>query len=212
MNFYDFLHALRRCWLLVVVCAVLGAAANYAYVSSRPAKFTAQAQLFAMSTGADTPGDLAAGANYIKIEVLSYPQLMTTPQVLDKVRAEVGTDLTVADLASKISVAIPPDTMWLNVSVTDTDAQRATDIARSLSKNFVATAERLEARGGTTKPVQITIVDPSSKPTSADNRAKPTTFLIGGFVGLCLGLLLSAAWAFFQARRTRGTATGDVTE
>lgn len=208
MNFYDFLYALRRRWILVMLTTLLGAAANFGYAATRPPAYTASAQLFVMATGSQSPGDLAAGANYVKLQVLSYPQLVTSTDVLDKVRGDLGLTESTTALARKITVDIPPDTMWLNLSVKDGDAQRASDIARAVSTRFVQTAEALEARGGSGKPVRITVVDPSTKPLTADNRAGVMSVAVGALLGLCLGAVLAAWFALRSARRIHRISSG----
>lgn len=173
----------------------------------RPAPGLHRLAQLVMATGSQSPGDLA-GANYVKLQK-SCPTRSWSPRPTCSTRCAGTSAHGVHDGpgAGKITVDIPPDTMWLNLSVKDGDAQRASDIARAVSTRFVQTAEALEARGGSAS-VRITVVDLSTKLLTADNRAGVMSVAVGALLGLCLGAVLAAWFALRSARRIHRISSG----
>lgn len=201
VDVYDFLAAMRRHWVTLLACTLLGAGAALGLKLLTRPMYQAQAQLFVTAVAAANPGDLAAGGNYLRLQVKSYPQLVTSSAVLGEVISSLKLDTTPESLAKQVDVDVPVDTAWVNISVVDADPQRATDLAKAISKSFSSAVERLEARGSAgTSPIRVMIIDPSHKPAAPSNTIPSSYVILGAFTGFVLGLLLIGGLALNRAR------------
>ena len=102
MNVYTLMRVLRGAWVLLLVGALLGAAAGLGYAMRGGSQYVARAQVFAAVTATGSAGELAAGSSYMKLQVRSYPALVTSERVLGEVAKAKGIDP--AALAARVTV------------------------------------------------------------------------------------------------------------
>jgi non-specific protein-tyrosine kinase len=90
-----------------------------------------------------------------------------------------------------VSASAPLDTVLIVLTVTDTDPQRAADIANAVAKQFGVTVAKLELQGiGSDSPVKVSTVlnaVPASSPASPKKAINLALGLLLGF-GLGIGL------------------------
>ena len=68
--------------------------------------------------------------------------------------------MSATDLAGMISASAPLDTVLITLTVTDTDPQRAADIANAVADQFAVTVSDLELSGiGIDSPVKVSTVE-----------------------------------------------------
>lgn len=98
--------------------------------------YTASAQSFVALTGeADSSSNALTGAQFAAQRVKSYTQIVSSPDVLQPVIAELGLPYTDAQLAAKVSASNPPLTVLIDVAATDASPQQAAAIANAVSSN-----------------------------------------------------------------------------
>jgi capsular exopolysaccharide synthesis family protein len=101
--------------------------------------------------------------------------------------------LTVDGLASEVSVSNPPDTVLLEIAVTDTDPQRAAAIANAVGDQFATTIAAIETpNDGGSAPVKITTTQPAAVPTAPSSPRIELNLALGFLVGLAFGV--GVAW------------------
>ena len=66
----------------------------------------------------------------------TYNVIIKSPAILDKVAAQLGNDLTAAQLNEKITVQSEADSQVVNVTVQDPDPQMAANIANTTAEVF----------------------------------------------------------------------------
>ena len=112
-----------------------------------------------------------------------YKEIILSSKVLERVIDKNGIKMNLVELRSKIEVKIPQDTRILTITVEDTDAKRAADIANAVRD------EAFEEIKEITKEESVNILEKaqeSKTPSSPDIR-KNTIMAIG------IGILLSLA-------------------
>jgi capsular polysaccharide biosynthesis protein len=196
-------------WLVIPLCGSLGLAAGILWALAIPPTYTATALAF-VALSPRPPDDQFAqdpysGGKFALQRTPTYAALATSTDVLRAVAADVHRG-DVEQLRSHIRVAAIPDRVILQLSVDDSDAKAATQIADSLVANLGRAVGSLE-RGGAgplelgrapagSTPVQIVPVQPASLEPVSPRRYK-------ALAGLLAGLVIGAA-TFYLMRFRRG--------
>lgn len=131
------------------------------------------------STEQVTNNELAAEARIAE----TYKVLITSQPVTDAVSAKLNGAVSAAKLQDMISTDVQKNTMVLNVTVSDSDPQRAADVANAISEVAPQVLAKFPV-GGTLYGIETAKVP--KKPVSPNL----TSNLMLGFI---LGLLLSSA-------------------
>ncbi|MFE9092954.1 polysaccharide biosynthesis tyrosine autokinase [Streptomyces sp. NPDC007264] len=204
MDLHGFLKALARRWPTVVVCLVLAIGAALAMTGLSTPVYEARTQLFvATRTGEDT-AQLNQGQTFSQARVQSYAEIVTTRQVTQPVVKELGLHITPEQLASRITAEAPLNTVLIDITVRDTEAERAARIANSVAERFSTVVERLETpkhvpgptRPGKKHPVDVPPVSPVSLGITQEAVAPAAPVsprpLLNLIAGVLVGLLLGA--------------------
>lgn len=122
----------------IVLGMVLGGVLLGFYASSRVVPiYTATSKLFIMGqTGMSIISDLQIGT----VLTLDYQEVFKTWEVHEMVNEQLGLNYSYSQLQSMLTVTNPEDTRVLYITVRDTDAQRAADIANAYgtaAKRFI---------------------------------------------------------------------------
>ena len=185
----QYLHVLRRQWLVVLLLAGLGVGAAYAYTDRQVRTYSATTELFVGITsearGTADVSQMTQGSSFIQQRIKSYADVVTSPAVLTQVSEGYGVPVS----AGQISVTAPADTVLLDITVTDTDPARAAVIANGIADKFpgyVVTLEKLPQQ--TTSPVRLSVIERATKPTAPVSPRVPLNLALGLLVGLGLGI------------------------
>lgn len=205
MDLADYLRLLRKRWFVVLQCVLLGIGVAAFFVWRATPVYQASTQLFISASSADSSvSTLAQGGQFTQQRVQSYADIVNTPAVTDAVAASVNTGLSSRQIAREISASAPLNTVLINVSVHDTSAARAAQIANAASDRFAVYVNSLETPAvGAKSPIKVTVVRRASVPTSpVSPRSK-----LDGALGLLLGLALGIGLAV--VRETLDTTVKD---
>ena len=118
----------KKLWIVAVVamvCAVLG----YGYTTFfMDTQYTARTRIYVLNRSDETRVSYS-DFQISNVLLEDYVVLITGQNVTKEVVKEMNLNMTAAQLESMISVSAPSDTRVIQISVTDTDPQRAADIA-----------------------------------------------------------------------------------
>lgn len=204
MELTQYLQAIRSHWRLVLVMTLIGVAAAGAITLLVPPTYASTSKLFVSTSGTETN---SAQANIVAQDrVPSYAQLLGTEQFARGVIAELGlTDITPSDLAQNVEAAVAPNSVILEITVTDESPERAQLISNTMATQFVELVTVLEtpdpvttvdANGVTVittqvAPVKVTVAQSGGLPFTPLFPDPMLNLPLGALVGLMIGLLLA---------------------
>lgn len=209
MELQDYLRIIRKRWMTIVITTlvVVGLAAGWTALATK--QYTSTTQFFVSVSGSDDTTALQQGSTFTQQRVKSYASLLTTPRALSPVVDELGGEETTADLSEQITVTTPPDTVMLEVSVTDSSPERAQAITRAIGETFPQVVAEVETPEGAGKsPIKVTLVEPAS---TSDSPTSPVPARNLAF-GLVLGLLLGVGLAVLRHLMDTTVRTDDDVE
>ena len=146
--------------LIISLCTLIGFIAAIAITFTTTPTYQAKSQIF-VSTPASTVdiSALATGSSFSQQRVKSYAQIINSPLTLAPVVKKLNLSITPEELSAMVSASAPLDTVLIVLTVTDTDPQRAADIANAVAKQFGVTVAKLELQGiGSDSPVKVSTV------------------------------------------------------
>ncbi|WP_024344729.1 Wzz/FepE/Etk N-terminal domain-containing protein [Streptococcus equinus] len=187
----DVLYLLRKLWskkfFIVFVGLLVGTITLLGSVFFIKPKYTSTTRIYVVSRTSDTTltnQDLQAGSYLVN----DYKEVIISSEVLASVIDQEKLSMSAGQLSGEISVNIPTDTRVISIAVTDTDAQRACDIANTVRE---VAAEKIKA---VTKVDDVTTLESATKAShpSSPNVKKNAAigFLAGAFVAI-VGILVA---------------------
>lgn len=188
MKIYKF----ARRWWLVGAGTVLGISVGLILSAVTPKAFTATTTFFLASPASADSSGAYNGDLFSQQRSATYSQLVGTHDLALKVIDDLGLTMTPDELTSKINAAQVPKTVLLALTVTDSSAQRAANIARTYGDNFPQYVARLETPVGSNEPVSaVTVIQKAEVPTSPTSPNTPLNGAVGLAGGAFLGFFLT---------------------
>ena len=195
MDLRSYLRILRKRWKTVAITALVVILLAQVYTLLAPKKYSSSLQFFVSTADSSDPAQLAQGSTFSQARVTSYTQLVNAPVVLNPVIEKLHLSGSAADLAGNVAATVPPNTVLIDVTVTEKSPHLAQEVAAAIGEQFPKTAQNLErVSSDKTSPVKVTVTK-----NAVINRApvspRPTRNLA---LGLILGLLLGFGLAVLR--------------
>lgn len=186
----DVLYLLRKLWsrkfFVIFIALVVGTVALLGSIFLIKPKYTSTTRIYVVSRSSDsslTNQDLQAGSYLVN----DYKEVITSNEVLSSVINQENLSLSTSELSNMISVSIPTDTRVISISVEDTDAQEASDIANTIRE---VAAEKIKAVTKVDDVTTLEAAEVASKPSSPNiKRNAALGVLVGGFLAI-VGILV----------------------
>lgn len=182
----DVLYLLRKLWskkfFIVFVGLLVGTIALLGSVFFMKPKYTSTTRIYVVSRSSDTSltnQDLQAGSYLVN----DYKEVITSSEVLSSVINQEKLSMSVGELSKDIAVTIPTDTRVISIAVTDTDAQRACDIANTVRQ---VAAEKIKA---VTKVDDVTTLESATKSSHPSSPNVKKNAAIGALAGVFLAVV-----------------------
>ncbi len=182
----DVLYLLRKLWskkfFIVFVGLLVGTIALLGSVFFMKPKYTSTTRIYVVSRSSDTSltnQDLQAGSYLVN----DYKEVITSSEVLSSVIDQEKLSMSTGELSKEIAVTIPTDTRVISIAVTDTDAQRACDIANTVRQ---VAAEKIKA---VTKVDDVTTLESATKPNHPSSPNVKKNAAIGALAGVFLAVV-----------------------
>jgi capsular exopolysaccharide synthesis family protein len=209
MTFVQYLRILRRQWFVVLFLALLATCGAAAYTERQAPVFESSTQLFVSAGGTQTDiNELQTGSTFTQQRVKSYADVVTSPSVAEAVITSLGLTYTPQELASRITVTNPLDTVLLDISVRDGDPARAAAIANGVAREFPKFVALLETPAGrVASPVKVSVTQEAAVPAAPVSPKLPLNLALGLLVGLGLGV---AAGVLRDQLNTTVAGPGDL--
>lgn len=186
----DVLYLLRKLWsrkfFIIFIALVVGTVALLGSIFFIKPKYTSTTRIYVVSRSSDsslTNQDLQAGSYLVN----DYKEVITSNEVLSSVIDQENLSLSTSELSNMISVSIPTDTRVISISVEDTDAQEASDIANTIRE---VAAEKIKSVTKVDDVTTLEAAEVASKPSSPNiKRNAALGALVGGFLAI-VGILV----------------------
>ncbi|EFW89478.1 Wzz/FepE/Etk N-terminal domain-containing protein [Streptococcus equinus] len=186
----DVLYLLRKLWsrkfFIIFIALVVGTVALLGSIFFIKPKYTSTTRIYVVSRSSDsslTNQDLQAGSYLVN----DYKEVITSNEVLSSVIDQENLSLSTSELSDMISVDIPTDTRVISISVEDTDAQEAADIANTIRE---VAAEKIKSVTKVDDVTTLEAAEVASKPSSPNiKRNAALGALVGGFLAI-VGILV----------------------
>lgn len=181
---------IARTWPVVAMCALLGLGTGWLVTTLSTPIFQAHTQLFVSVQAGGPTTELNQGSSFTLARVQSYVAIATSSQITESVRDELHLPGSAEQLASRISAQAPLGTVLVNITVSDTDRERAALTADAVARRFRDVVQNLETPDDSAKPpVKLNITQSAAVPAQPSS-PRPALNLAAG---LLAGLLLGAA-------------------
>lgn len=191
MQLTDYLAVLRRNWLLIVACTVIGGALGTIAAVLTPMSYQASTSMYVAVRNTGAASDLALSTNYARQAVTSFVQVVPTAVVLDPVISELDLDTSPRQLAEQVKASSPLNTQTITITVTDPDPTHAAQLANAIAQSFatvVATELERPTGGETVGKVRVEVTSPARVPTAPSAPNVPLNITLGVLLGLALGV------------------------
>ena len=194
------LRAVRTQRRFIVAGLLMGLAVAVFLNWSAERRYSSTTQFFVSTAASAEPRDPYGDQQFSQQRAISYVQLLTGRELARAVVDELALPLTPEQLTEMVTATPLPDTVVLEVTVTDTSPERAQAIATSVGNQFISRVRQVETPEGTATPtIEIRIIEPPGfEPTPVSPATERTIVL-----GTALGLLLGLGVALVRARMDR---------
>lgn len=188
MDLLQLLATVRKRWVVIVACVLLGLLLAAAASLATTPRYAARSSIF-FSVSAGSVGELAQASTYAEKQVQSFAEVARSPLVLQPVIEELGLSQTTQQLSEQVVVTVPQETVIISIQVLDTDAETAALIANAISAELEdAVGAVTRASGSEDQQVQATTIAPATVPTRPTSPNVPRNVALGLLVGLFVGL------------------------
>jgi polysaccharide biosynthesis transport protein len=191
VTFTEYLTVLQRRWRVWAPILLMGIAVALAINAIVPVKYTAVSTSFVTVTESPNAGSggVFQNSQFAVQRVKSYAPLSSSPEVLQPVIDQLDLNMTIRQLREMVEVTSPPDTVLLQVAVTDRNADRAARIADAISIQLAELIEALETpRERQVSLVKVSLTQPAEVPISPSSPGLILTLILGMVAGAALGL------------------------
>ena len=192
MTFTEYLTVLQRRWRVWAPILVMGIAVALAIGAMVPVKYTAVSTSFVTVTESPNAGSggVFQNSQFAVQRVKSYAPLSSSPEVLQPVIDQLDLNMTIRQLREMVEVTSPPETVLLQVAVTDRNADRAARIADAISIQLAELIEALETpRERPVSLVKVSLTQPAEVPVRPSSPGLILTLILGAVAGAALGLV-----------------------
>jgi len=180
--------------LIIVGSTLLGVLVAVGVSAFTQPQYVATTRLFVTTTGGASVVEAYQGNLFGQERVVSYAQLARGNQVAQRAIDQLHINLTPAELMSMIKAEAVPNTVLLDVSVSNANPTVAKDLANAVALQTTQLVEELETsvRGGS-PAASATLVDAADQPTSPATPQWIPNILFGLLGGLLFGLTAAIA-------------------
>ncbi|MEV7175487.1 polysaccharide biosynthesis tyrosine autokinase [Kitasatospora sp. NPDC093679] len=213
LDLRGFFRAMARRWLSVTLLALAGLGAGLAVTAASTPQYLATGQIFVSTRASGDIAELNQGSAFSQARVQSYADIISSPRIAGPVVDRLRLKTTPQELAGHISASAKLNTVLIDITVSDTDPERAARIANGVAEEAGRQIVSLETPPGQgTAPVHIGITRTAEAP-GAPVSPKP---LLNAAAGLLAGLLSGVGLALLRetldttlrTAHALGTATG----
>ena len=190
MELRDYVRLLRRSWVLILACALLGGLLA-AVATWRATKIYAATVTMLVSTPDDGEGPASAyqGGLLSQQRVKSYASLVASERIAAAVVRQLGLQENPAELLKRIEAHPVPETVLLRATVRDPDPRFAQAAANAVGTAFSAAVADIERPAEGAPPiVRVSVWEQAKLPSTPVSPRPIRNIAFGVLLGLCVSI------------------------
>ena len=193
MELTEYLRIARKRWFTIAATLALTLALAALLTATATKQYSSTTRFFVSTEGgASDAAQQLQGSTFTQQRVKSYSQLLKTPKALEPAIDELDDDISARKLADRVAVKTVPDTVMLDVTVTDPSPERAQEIAEAIGETFPEVVDEIETPEGRYRsPVKVSVVEPASYSDVPVSPNPVRNLVLGAVLGLLLGFGLA---------------------
>ena len=204
MKLRENIRILRSRWLSISVLALVGMGSAGVVTLLSPKVYQAQTQFFVAITNQSSntsTNQILSGSQFTLERVSSYTAIATSARVLQPVIDQLHLGESASELASRVSAVSPPNSVLINLTVTDSSPAQAAIVCNAVAAQFSSVVETLETPiGSSSAPVKVTVVDEATPQTTPVSPRPKINLVLGLLVGLAVGIGLALVREILDTR------------
>ncbi len=191
MELRDYIRIVRRRWLLILGTTMVSLAIAALITAQQTKQYVSTARVF-VSTTASSSNDALQGSQFSEQRVASYADLVSSPDLAQKVIDDLGLHLSANTLSKMIDATVVPDTVVLKVDVTGPSPRLDQRINAGVLTQLQDIVTKLETPPGKQAPLlKATVVETPRLPSTPVSPHPSRNLALGLLIGLILGLALA---------------------
>jgi capsular polysaccharide biosynthesis protein len=195
------MNAVRRYIPVVLILTLVGAALAGVFSWSRSDEYLGTTRLFFTTSSTDIT-DLYQATLAGQARVQTYKVLATDPKVLDSAIRGTGVNISRQELLNDLHVDVPPGTIIMDISVSNSDPGAAAELANAVANGLITLVNELERPlGGGPPPVAMTVVQPAIPNSNPQHKLNPLWIGTGAVIGLLVGVLAASVLSGVRRRK-----------
>ncbi|MGO9101824.1 MAG: hypothetical protein ACLP9Y_21120 [Mycobacterium sp.] len=168
------------------------------YHVSADRNYVATTELFLRAPDVKTSVGAYQGDLFSRQRAQTYVKMFHSEELAQMVVDKLGLNITAQQLASKVSATPVKSTVLLDVSITDSNAQHAANIANGYGDVLATYIAKIENVQGDPRVGPLVKVVTRADPASAKVSGYPTSMV--AFAALTMALLVAASFIWFLER------------
>lgn len=204
MESLEYVAAVRRRWVIIVISTMVGAILGLGVYALQSPQYAATAQLFvgAQTGDAADRGEAAFGvAQLAATRFASYSKLAESNRVVSEIEAQLGFVLPPEKINENLSLSGQPGSAMIEVQGTGSTPEFAARLANVAAVSIATKAQAIErATGGL---ATVTVADEAVANPKPITAGPVKTVTLGALLGLLVGLALAVLLHQFDTRIRR---------
>jgi capsular polysaccharide biosynthesis protein len=188
----------RQRWPIVLACLAVAVLGVTVYHVSAASNYVASTRLFLRAPDVKTSTGAYQGDLFSRQRVQTYVKMFHSEELAQMVVDKLGLNITAQQLASKVSATAVKNTVLIVVSITDSNAQHAANIANGYGNVLASYIAKIENISGDPRVGPLVQVVTRADPASATVSGYPTSMV--AFAALTMALLVAASLIWFLER------------
>ena len=189
---------IRRRWLVILTALVVALVAASLYNAAQRREYTASTDLFLRAPDVKSSASAYQGDLFSRQRGQTYAKMFKSDDLAQMVIDRLGLSTSREELVEDVSASPVKDTVLITVSVRDSNAQRAANIANAYGSVFGQYAAQVEdvVKNPDVAPLVITV----KTATAADAKAGGFPLWVLASAAAVIGLLVGIGLAWFLER------------
>lgn len=188
----------RQRWPIVLACLAAAVLGVTVYHVGAGKDYVASTELFIRAPDMKTSVGAYQGDLFSRQRAQTYVKMFHSEDLAQMVVDKLGLNITAQQLATKVSATSVKNTVLIVVSITDSNAQHAANIANGYGDVLATYIAKIENISGDPRVGPLVQVVTRADPASAQLSGYPTSMV--AFAALTMALLVAASLIWFLER------------